>query len=162
MPAASARSRRRAPTRRSPSQAPQPAETAGPGGAHAPTKPKRSRASRAGSASVRYASPSAALLLPKHRVLQALGESELHDALRGDLDGLAGLGVATHARLAVREDEASESRKDEDVLRLLGGEGQEIIHQIGDLLLAELRLLCEVAEDGGLGHRLCHVERRRC
>src|SRR5262245_36822739 len=148
MAAVPARSRRRAPTRRSPSRAPQPAVTAGPGGAHAPTKPNSSRASLPGSASVRYASPSAPLLLPKHRVLQALGESELHHALRGDLDGLARLGVAAHPRLAIGEHEAPEAGKDEDVLRLLGREGQKAVHQIGDLLLAEVRLLCEVAEDG--------------
>src|SRR4029450_101128 len=124
MAAAPARSSRRAPTSRSPSQAPQPAETAGPGGAHAPTQPNRARAARPGSARARSASPSEPLLLPKHRVLQTLGEPELHHALRRDLDRLAGLRIATHARLAVREHEAPASREDEDVLdRERGGEG---------------------------------------
>src|SRR5687768_16030456 len=130
MAASPARSRRRAPTSRSPSQAPQPAETADSGGAHAPTNPNRSRVSRPGPASARYASPSESLLLPKHRVLQALGEPELHHALRGYLDGLAGLRVAAHPRLAVGEDETPEAGNDEDILGLLGREREELIHQV--------------------------------
>src|SRR5580765_5014514 len=40
------------------------------------------------------------LLLAKHRVLQALGETELADPLGRDLDRLAGLRVAPDPRLA--------------------------------------------------------------
>src|SRR6185436_3212697 len=62
------------------------------------------------------------LLLAKHRVLHLLREAELAHALRGDLDGLAGLRVAADARLAVREHELAESRKHPAVLRLFLGE----------------------------------------
>src|SRR5258705_2176631 len=156
MAAAPARSSRRAPASRSPSHAPQPADTAVVSGSHAPTNPKRSRASSPGAGRARYASPSGSLLLAKHRVLEALGEPELHHALRGDLDGLAGLGVAAHARLAVGEDQTPEAGDDEDVLRLLGREREELIHQLDHLLLGEVGLLGEVADDGGLGHRFGH------
>src|SRR5207245_11011209 len=43
------------------------------------------------------------LLLAKHRVLQALGEAELADALGRDLDRLTGLWIASDSRLAVRK-----------------------------------------------------------
>src|SRR5580765_2531690 len=45
------------------------------------------------------------LLLPKHRVLQALGQTELAHALRGDLDRLARLRIASDACLAIRQHE---------------------------------------------------------
>src|SRR6185295_891204 len=161
MAAVSARSSRRAPASRSPAHAPQPADTVAAGGSHAPTNPKRSRASAPGTGRARYTSPSGSLLLAKHRVLEALGEPELHHALRRDLDGLAGLGIAAHPCLAVGEHQAPEAGNHEDVLRLLGRERQELIHQLDHLLLAEIGLLREVADDGGLGHRFCHEESLR-
>src|ERR1039458_5566596 len=42
------------------------------------------------------------LLLGCDRVLRGLGDAELHDGLSLDLDGFAGLRVASHASLAVR------------------------------------------------------------
>src|ERR1700752_2245070 len=93
------RSMTRAPTIPSAAYAPQPCWAAA-GGAPAPTKAKSSRAVTTSSASSgRTVNSSQALLLAKHRVLQALGEPELDDALRGNLDGLARLRVAAHARL---------------------------------------------------------------
>src|SRR4029077_10026202 len=64
------------------------------------------------------------LLLAKHRVLQALGETELADALGRDLDRLAGLRVASDPCLAVREYQLPEARQEEHaaLLRFLGGE----------------------------------------
>src|SRR5206468_9978716 len=59
------------------------------------------------------------LLLAKHRVLQALGETELAHALRRNLDGLAGLRIPPHARLAIRHDQLAEAGQHEAVLRFL-------------------------------------------
>src|SRR5439155_23647067 len=67
------------------------------------------------------------LLLAKHRVLQALGEAELAHALRGNLDGLARLGIATHARLAVRDDQLAEAGQDEAVLGFLRRQVQRLV-----------------------------------
>src|SRR5438046_10761044 len=64
------------------------------------------------------------LLLPKHRVLHALRETELAHALRGDLDRLARLRIAAHPRLAVRQHQLPQAWKDETVLRSLAGERQ--------------------------------------
>src|SRR5262245_57064046 len=62
-----------------------------------------------------------ALLLPKHGVLQALGQPELAHALGGNPDRFAGLGIAPHPSLAIGEDELAEARHDEAVLGLLVG-----------------------------------------
>src|ERR1035438_7968064 len=52
-------------------------------------------------------------LLGCDRVLRGLGHAELHDRLRLDLDWFAGLRVASHASLAVRLHQASESGHNE-------------------------------------------------
>src|SRR5688500_1950777 len=106
-----ARSPSSAPQSRSPSHAPQPAPMLTRLGAHAPAKPKSASASSHGDASRRWTTPSPSLLLAKHRILERLREAELHDALGRDLDGLAGLGIAPHARLPVGQDEAPEVRQ---------------------------------------------------
>src|SRR6266480_515712 len=79
------------------------------------------------------------LLLAKHRVLQALGEPELADTLRRDLEGLARLWVPSDARLAVREHELAEARQDElpALLGLPARELQRLVEDALDLLLRE-------------------------
>src|SRR5215470_19258402 len=126
------RSIRSAPTSRAPSQAPQPLWTSAASGAHAPANRNRSKAVSQGAASGRYAGALPALLLPKHRVLEGLGEPELHHALGRDLDRLSGLRVATHPRLAIRQHEPPEVRHHEDVLGLLDGQAQELVHDVVD------------------------------
>src|SRR5262245_8236932 len=152
-----ARSPRSAPDSRSPSQAPHPATRLAAAGAQAPAKLNRESGASHGADSFSYLTPLSLLLLAKHRVLQRLGEAKLHDALRGDLDGLPRLRVAAHTRLAVGEDETTEVGKDEHVLGFLGGEREELIHHVVDLLLRQRRLLRHVRDDGGLGHRFRHV-----
>src|SRR5712691_13288640 len=77
------------------------------------------------------------LLLAKHRVLQALGETELAHALGRDLERLARLRVATDARLAVGEHQLAESGQYPPVLRFLAGQTQRLVEELGDLLLRE-------------------------
>src|SRR5215510_14702258 len=144
-----ARSSRRAPTSASSCHAPQPALTSPDGGAQAPTKLKSSRASRPGSSRGRKARPSQVLLLSKHRVLQTLGQAELHHALGRDLDRLARLRVASHAGFAIGEPQTPEVRQHEDVLGFLDGESFELLEEVHDLLLREAALLGEVGDGGG-------------
>src|SRR6266705_3070559 len=73
-------------------------------------------------ASARKARLSQSLLLAKHRVLDALGQPELHDALGRDLDRLARLWVAAHPRLAVGQHQPPEVRQHENVLGFLDRE----------------------------------------
>ena len=47
------------------------------------------------------------MLAAQNCILEGFGRAQSHDGLGLDLDGLAGLGVATHARLAVRLNRAS-------------------------------------------------------
>src|ERR671931_756499 len=68
-----------------------------------------------------------ALLLAKHGVLQALGETELAHTLGRDLDRLAGLRIASHARLPVREDELAEARQHESVFGFLARQVQRLL-----------------------------------
>src|SRR5262245_59328148 len=99
------------------------------------------------------------LLLPKHRVLQALGQTELAHALGRDLDGLARLGIAADARLAIGQHQLAESREHElsALLRLTRGEGQRLVEHTLDLLLREARLLGEMRQRRGLCNGLRHV-----
>src|SRR5437764_5852821 len=96
------------------------------------------------------------LLLAKHRVLHALGEAELAHALGRDLDRLARLRIAAHPRLAVRQHQFPEARKDETVLRFLARERQSLVEELDDLPLREIGLASEVRHDCGLAHHLRH------
>src|SRR5262249_21926 len=92
------------------------------------------------------------LLLAKHRVLQALRESELAHPLGPELDGLAGL------RIGVREHELGEGRKDEGaaLLRFLGRERERLVEDTLDLLPGKAGLLRKVRDRRSLRHRLRH------
>src|SRR5881296_1355313 len=98
------------------------------------------------------------LLLAKHRVLQALGEAELADALGRDLDWLTGLGIASDSRLAVRKHQLPEARQEEHaaLLRLLGGEVERLVEDTLDLLPGEAGLLRKVRDRCRLRHRFRH------
>src|SRR2546425_5067257 len=98
------------------------------------------------------------LLLAKHRVLQALREAELAHALGRDLDGLAGLRIPAHPRLAVREHQLPEARQEEHtaLLRFLGSEHERLVEDALDLLPGEAGLLRKVRDRRGLRHRLRH------
>src|SRR6059036_1952737 len=98
------------------------------------------------------------LLLAKHRVLQALREPELADTLGRNLDGLAGLWIPSHPRLAVREHQLAEARKDERaaLLRFLGRERERLVEDTLDLFPGEAGLLRKVRDRCSLRHRLRH------
>src|SRR2546423_5200791 len=67
------------------------------------------------------------LLLAKHRVLHTLGETELAHALGRDLDRLARLRIAAHPRLAVRQHQFPQARKDATVPCFLSGQSQRLV-----------------------------------
>src|SRR5438552_1173082 len=96
------------------------------------------------------------LLLAKHRVLHALGETELAHALGRDLDRLARLRIAAHPRLAVGQHQFPEAWKDETVLCFLAGQRQSLVEDLDDLSLREVGLASEVRHDCGLAHHLRH------
>src|SRR5262245_53686487 len=96
------------------------------------------------------------LLLPKHRVLEALGETELAHPLGGNLDWFPGLRVAPDPGLAIGEDQLPEAWQHEPVLRFLLRELQRRFEDLPDLLLRQTRLLSEVGHGCRLRHHLRH------
>jgi hypothetical protein len=91
-------------------------------------------------------------------VLRDLGDAELDHGLGLDLDGLAGLGVATEASLALSLDELADAGDGElaVLLGFLDGGLSERFEESGGLLVGELELLCEQADERCLCHSLCH------
>src|SRR5262249_52390137 len=75
-----------------------------------------------------------------------------------DLDGLAGLRIAPDPRLAVREHQLAEARKDEGaaLLRFLGRERERLVEDTLDLLPGKAGLLRKVRDRRSLRHRLRH------
>src|SRR5690242_13631991 len=67
---------------------------------------------------LRSRSQVAKLLLGSDRVLGGLGDAELHDSLGLDLDGFAGLWVASHAGFTVRLHQAAQAGHDEHAVLL--------------------------------------------
>src|SRR5262245_23231008 len=100
-----------------------------------------------------------ALLLPaEDRVLEVLARTNPHDPLRRDLDRLAGLRVAAHARLPVRQDHLADSRNDERAtpLGLLDRQSLDLLHDGSDLLLRQAGLAGQVTHRCRLRHDLRH------
>src|SRR5437879_13531572 len=89
------------------------------------------------------------LLLAKHRVLHALGETELAHALGRDLDRLARLRIAAHPRLAVRQHQSPGAWKDETLLCFLAAPRQTLVAARDDPSLPEVGLACELRNDCG-------------
>src|ERR1039457_4074733 len=89
----------------------------------------------------------ALFLCAEDRVFGGFCDAELHDALRRDLDRLAGRRVATHTRLAVHQYELAEARQREGVLGALVGERGELLEVLRRSLLGEARLLREALRD---------------
>src|SRR5260370_29007264 len=93
-------------------------------------------------------------------VLEGLGGAQAHHGLGLDLDGLAGLRVAAHARLAVGFHRAADIGDDEfsrSALALSYRQFEELFkkHRFG--LLRRAALFSNVRHDLRLAHRLCHL-----
>src|SRR5262245_6800813 len=98
------------------------------------------------------------LLLAKHRVLQTLREAELAHALGGNLEGLAGLWIATDARLAIREDQLAEARQEEDaaLLGFLRRQRERLAEDTFGLSRGEPFLIRKIRDRCRVRHRLRH------
>src|SRR3972149_9386863 len=114
------------------------------------------RVGRGAAEGARPAARGPVLLLAKHRVLEALGETELAHALGRDLDGLAGLWIPADPRLAVREHELAEAGTHDlpALLRLLARERDRLVEHAPHLLLGGAGLGPEGREGRALRHRL--------
>src|ERR1700730_5009637 len=98
------------------------------------------------------------LLLGGDRVLRGFGDAELHDGLRLDLDGFAGLRVASDASLAVRLHETAEAGNNEDAVLLGffdGGIG-ELLQKCRRGFIGKLSLLGEMPNQLCLCQTCCH------
>src|SRR5580698_8906351 len=89
------------------------------------------------------------LLLRRDRVLRSLGHAELHDGLGLDLDRFAGLGIAPHARLAVRLHQAAEAGHYEDAvfLGLFDCGVSEVLHERRGGLVGDLSLFSQLPNE---------------
>ena len=91
------------------------------------------------------------LLRAEDRVLGGFGNAELHDALGLDLNGFAGGGVATHARLAIDQHQFAETRQGEGVLGVLVRELRNEFENLRRCFLGEAALFSEFSCDLGFG-----------
>ena len=104
-----------------------------------------------------------AMLLREDGVLARLGEAELHDLLRLDLDRLAGRRIAARASGLLLLDELAEAREHKALLlllRTLDGEVKELLVDGDSLLLRDAGSLRERGHDTTLGGllRLDHLD----
>src|SRR5215510_11338285 len=94
-------------------------------------------------------------------VFQSLGRAQTHHGLCLDLDCLAGLRIAAHARLAMRLDHAPDSRDDELPSAALGFFHRQLVQLFEKqsyLLLRCAELVGDVRNDLGFAEWLgCHL-----
>src|SRR4029077_13156372 len=99
--------------------------------------------------------------LLQNRILEGLGRAQTHHGLGLDLNRFAGLGVAAHARLAVRLHNAADSRNDEFARAALGFLHRELVQLFEEercLLLWCAELLGDVRNNLCLAEWLgCHL-----
>src|SRR5947209_4516517 len=98
------------------------------------------------------------LLRRSDRILHGLGEIELRDGLGRNLDGLAGLGIATNTGLAGRLFQAAEAGQYEHAVLLgffYGGIRQRLQERSCGLVVHAV-LFGEMTHELRLGHACCH------
>src|SRR2546422_973936 len=99
------------------------------------------------------------VLAAKHRGLKRLSWAQPHDGLGLDLDRLASLRVAAHARLAMRLHRSPEIGDDElarATLQLLHRQLEQFVEERRCGLLRRAQLAGDICHDLGLAHWLCH------
>src|SRR6185503_18451789 len=89
------------------------------------------------------------LLLGGNRVLRGFGDAELHDCLGFDLDGFAGLRIASNAGLAVGLYQAANTRNYEYaiLLGLFDGCVGQVLEECCCGLIVRSHLLCQVTNE---------------
>src|ERR1700719_812383 len=96
----------------------------------------------------------------QNRVFEGLRGPQTYYRLRLDLDGLAGLGVAAHARFTMGFDCTSEVWNDEfarAALAFLHRQFEELFKKCTHRLFRRLALLRQMAHYLRLAHWLCHL-----
>jgi hypothetical protein len=96
------------------------------------------------------------LLSAEDRVLRSFSYAEFNDLLSFDLDGFASCRVATEASLALYENELTETRKREGVLRVLVSKLSDAFENRYSLFFAELILFSDGSSDLGFGEGFGH------
>src|SRR6267143_4028444 len=120
----------------------------------APSTRRRVSRRRAGGAALRAMRSGSGAVRGIQRVLQHLRRAERQHAARADLDLLACLGIAAHARALLADDEVAEAGE-LDLLPLLERVLDGVEHHLDDLgalLLGEPDLLAHALDHVGLGH----------
>src|SRR5271165_28899 len=102
---------------------------------------------------LKYHLKASALLLGSDRVLGGLGDAELHHGLGLDLNGLAGLRIASDAGLAVRFHQPAEAGHYEHAVFLgfLHSDVSQLLKKSGDSLVRKFSLLRQITDELSLG-----------
>jgi len=96
------------------------------------------------------------LLSSEDRVLRSFSYAEFYDLLSFDLDSFASSRIATEASFALNENELTETRKREGVLRVLVSELSDAFENRYSLFFAELILFSDGSSDLGFGEGFGH------
>lgn len=96
------------------------------------------------------------LLCSEDRVLRSFRYAEFYDLLSFDLDSFASSRIATEASFALNENELTETRKREGVLRVLVSELSDAFENRYSLFFAELILFSDGSSDLGFGEGFGH------
>lgn len=96
------------------------------------------------------------LLSSEDRVLRSFCYAEFYDLLSFDLDSFASCRIATEASFALNENELTETRKREGVLRVLVSELSDAFENRYSLFFAELILFSDGSSDLGFGEGFGH------
>src|SRR5215813_9164223 len=97
-------------------------------------------------------------LLGSDCILRGLGDAELYNGLSLDLNRFAGLRVPSHAGLALRLYQTTQSGDDEYtvLLGLFHCGFSEQLEKCRRLFVCEFKLLGHTADEGCFGHACCH------
>ncbi len=96
------------------------------------------------------------LLSSEDRVLRSFRYAEFYDLLSFDLDSFASSRIATEASFTLNENELTETRKREGVLRVLVSELSDAFENRYSLFFAELILFSDGSSDLGFGEGFGH------
>jgi hypothetical protein len=99
-------------------------------------------------------------LATQHGILEGLGRSQTHNGPRLDLDGLAGLWIAAHARLAMSLDRASQVGDHEfpgAASAFLHSQLEEFVKKLRRAFFGGAALVGDITHNLGLAQGLCHI-----
>jgi hypothetical protein len=86
----------------------------------------------------------ARLFFPENGILRGFRDSELHDTLGRNLDGVARLGIAPHSGLPILENQHAQARQLKPVLTFLVGQRRQVIEDLRRSFFRQVRFFREV------------------